>query len=88
MSDNSLITCEGCGEIVKKDDAYQTDDGNWICKICRESYFYCDKCWGLFPVNEGTYIESEGVSVCGQCLQINYSRCDNCGEYIAEAFLS
>ena len=82
--ESEFITCEDCGEIVKKDDAYQTDDGNWICENCRENYFYCDICEGLFPDDEGNYIESEEVCVCGHCLTNNYTRCDDCGEYVAD----
>ena len=45
--DDEFVTCEDCGEIIPRDDAYLVkDDGYYICEGCYEdNYFWCICYW-------------------------------------------
>lgn len=69
-------TCIACGTRLYEDDVIWVDDEPY----CRDCTNYCDRC-GCDVREDLTYIESEDRYVCNWCLDNNYVRCDDCGEY-------
>lgn len=80
-----FVRCENCSEILPKDKAIETHDGNFICSDCRDDYYYyCDDCGELFH-NDDLHLAHDNrgheIYVCENCLEYNYFQCDDCQEY-------
>ena len=82
------VECYECGEIILRDDAIVSSDGEYFCDLdCARNadYDMCEDCGEVVPshcivvVNEGTRYEG---CVCEECADGGeYFRCDNCHSY-------
>lgn len=79
---NVSYVCERCGAAVYDADDIHYIDGDYYCEDC---CFYCDDCneWHL---GEGTFIEGYG-EVCDDCLECNFTYCDECDAYYRNRYV-
>ena len=76
-----FVECARCGELIRRDDATDTNDG-YVCEECLDlHYAFCEDCETYYDVDEMNYIDSEERYVCDNCLDENYTRCERCGEW-------
>lgn len=89
-SDN-YIMCDDCEELWDYDSIIEID-GKCVCPECRDSsgYFQCDDCGTWHCKVEGTwwndpnYFETgDNHTICRDCYNDHYERCDDCGEIYA-----
>lgn len=70
---NNRVTCYGCGQAIDIEDA-EYIDGEYYCHDCCN---YCD-CCEEYHISDSTYIESEHIYVCDDCLDEYYRYCEEC----------
>lgn len=77
--------CADCGEkIAEGDEFYETADGRIICERCYEdSYFTCEDCGDIYPMDDAVSINDGEMYVCQDCADDtgNYHHCVSCDEY-------
>ena len=82
--------CDDCGEkIAEGDEFYETADGRIICERCYEdSYFTCEDCGDIFPMDDAVSINNGEMYVCQDCADVtgNYHHCVSCGEYFTPSY--
>lgn len=86
VGDNAF-RCEHCGEVYdSRTYDSRTVNSNYFdeqwCEACvDEEAVACWDCDDLIDAQYATYIERGGYYVCNDCLDRNYTYCDDCGEY-------
>lgn len=73
--------CDCCENYTRGEVTYVENYG-YVCEDCIEDFYCCEDCGGYFTENAVHYIENEGVYVCDECLESNFTTCDHCGEYL------
>ena len=73
------VFCEHCGRIISEGHAININ-GHRYCSSC---VHYCEKCNKQHVGNE-TYIHSELIYVCDDCLNEHYVRCNDCRRYVSK----
>lgn len=81
--DDEFVTCEDCGELIRRDDSYWVDGGGYyICEGCYENnYFTCEDC-GEIHHNDERSITANGNYICDNCRDNNYYYCNECDEWV------
>lgn len=82
--DEEFVTCEDCGEITPRDNAYWVENEcKYICESCYEdNYFTCEDCGEVCHNDYGTWVDHGDRIVCEYCRDNNYYYCDECGEWV------
>lgn len=73
--------CDRCENYNRGEVTYVENYG-YVCEDCIEDFYCCEDCGGYFTFEDVHYIENEGVYVCDECLESNFTTCDHCGEYL------
>lgn len=64
---DKYTTCDDCGEYVRREDIYETFDGNYICEDCLcNGYAVCDDCGEIYPIDD--LYDRDGFLYCSDCL--------------------
>jgi len=78
-----FFSCARCGETHSDNDSFYAQNYGDVCQSCYENYFsLCDECGEIHHNDRMTNINSEGITVCPQCLG-DYSICEGCYEYFS-----
>ena len=87
--------CEDCGEWFESEELmYDYHDGGYICRDCAENgdYFFCSHCGVVCRYDDEVIIYdwrgNIDSSVCEDCADDNYYRCDECGRYYDRTSIS
>ena len=85
---NGYRRCDDCGEWTEERDGYFVADGTFICADCLNSgeYAYCDECDRVVRYDEVVTVDAgtrTEQTVCTDCAESRYYRCDDCGEYFS-----
>lgn len=85
---SDYTVCYSCGESVNSDDIIISDiNGRTYCSGCYDEIFAtCGCCDRECYAEDTTYIDSEDMSVCENCLE-NFSYCADCDRYYKEGDL-
>lgn len=83
---DDYCTCDDCGAVLPADcftDVYN-EYGRYlgvVCDDCLGDYSYCDECecYHTGYSYDATDASGRSVSICQNCYDNNYFRCDNCG---------
>ena len=79
---DEFTICDGCGQIVDRDEITHTADSDCdYCENCSGDLYYCDDCGEYFENSDNVYfIENRDCYVCSDCYENdNYFFCDDCG---------
>lgn len=87
--ENIQRICSDCGRVIEENEEYYiTGDIRNICEECyEESYYTCDECGAIYPVDEGIVVNIGEMLICEDCAETeSYYRCEGCGKYFTENF--
>lgn len=71
--------CKKCGRLIREDDEDAHEiNGEFYCHRC---CFRCDIC-GSYHVGGGTRIRSENITVCDDCRNEHFVRCEDCYTFV------
>ena len=73
--------CDCCKSYTRGELTHVENYGD-VCEDCLEDFYYCDDCGCYFTEDDVHYIKNEGVYVCDECFESNFTTCDHCGEYL------
>ena len=79
------VQCADCGDYILKDDAIETNDGDFICEYCRDNdYYTCEHCGEVFHSDDMVYIEDREMYVCESCADSHFYQCECCNKYFSD----
>lgn len=80
--DDCIVKCDNCGEYVLEENSSETDNGDVICKECKDNeYSICEHCGALLRHEDLIEIQAQGIWVCQDCANKHYYECECCGKY-------
>ena len=78
----NMTMCDGCESYSS--DINRCSDGSELCDDCRDEQGYtgyCDHC-DQYQLDSDYLTEVNGYQICGPCLELDYTTCDECGSYV------
>ncbi len=74
------VYCDDCDELVREEDVITIDNGaRYVCERCADNCSTCDHCGNLFG-GECLAVETYYMTLCRDCYDNHYFRCEDCGE--------
>lgn len=79
-TDEEMITCYQCGEVVPKSTATKDCAGDWFCETCASEHLStCEECGAVVWADDMYWVEHEGIEVCPRCADRYFETCHECG---------
>ena len=76
--------CKNCGCRIREDDeSVHEIDGELYCSDC---CFRCDIC-GSYHAGNGTRIRNESITICNDCRDEHFDRCEDCNTFVRKGSL-
>lgn len=81
-ADALYTRCDGCGSIVLSDESTSTVEGTTYCSRCLTNTYVCDDCREVHDRGQAApELNHYNDTICPDCIEARYSRCDICGAY-------
>ena len=82
--DETFAECYECGEIIRMDEAFQDEDGDYYCESCFDDLFaICNSCGEYHRKYDMYFVESEDRWYCDDCISRNHTQCDRCSSWVS-----
>jgi len=78
--ENEYSTCDVCDKETLIEDSIWSVEYGCICKECADDFVRCDKCGGLYHIDETYYIEDDEIDLCMSCFEDLGTWCDKCNK--------
>lgn len=77
-----FTTCDVCGEMIRRDDAYEAPNGDCLCESCfDERFVVCSSCGDTIS-RDDVYESPDGDYLCEYCFDDECVVCERCGDII------